>query len=254
MTSETRWCHGVFAATCVGLLTMVGTAAAGPPLNQNDKIPRTPEEVVPGVPLDGSIIIDEGVWLSLIGEPGRHMTDGYEYFTKGNLPDSAESIRKAASFLYIASENALEGPNVGVQKAADALARLHRRVAAGEVKSANELRSVFSRAHLAMSRHHVAKAADAFAKSNWELVGNYLHSSANHLERASYWAGRDLRPDTEQTVTHAKREAGRLVEEGGKSVEKAGRLIETLGKRIERFGKSLTGNKPANPDSKDNSQ
>lgn len=237
MVRMTQWI-ALLAAALAALLLIPNTAAAAP-LDNGTANPRTAEEVVPGVPLDGSIIIDESVWLSLIGEPGHHMTEAFDHFTNAKLPDSAESIRKASSFLYIASDNALEGPDVTVQKAAVALDELHRRVATGEVKSADVLKTVFSRAHLAMSQHHAAKAADAFAKRKWALAGNYLTSSANHLQRASYWSGGELRTDTKQTLTDAQQTAGRLLKEGGKSVEKAGQLIETLGKRIERFGKSL---------------
>ena len=239
----------ICATSLAALLTVTNTTAAGPPEDASKQTanPRTAEEIVPGLPLDGSVIIDESLWLSLIGEPGRHMTEAFELFTNDNLPDAAKSIRTAASFLYIASDNALEGPNVMVQKAAVALDELHRRVAKDEVKSGDELKSVFSRAHLAMSRHHAAKAAGSITKKKWALAGNYLSSSANHLQRASYWSGNELRADTKRTLTDAKQTAGRLVEDGGKSVEKAGKLIETLGKRIERLGKSLA--EPARDDS-----
>jgi hypothetical protein len=201
--------------------------------------PGTPEEVVPGVPLDGSIIIDESVWVTLLGEPGRHMTEAYTSFVQGELADSAESIHKAASFLSIATNNALKGPDAALQEAAIALDDLGQRVAKGEVKDAVELKSVFSSAHLAMSRNHAAKAADALTKKRWSLAGNYLSSSATHLTRASYWAGSELRGDTKQTIVDAQQAARRLAEQGGKSIERVGQLIETLGNRIERFGRRL---------------
>lgn len=217
--------------------------AAQSPAGDNENS-TTPDEVVPGVPLDGSIIIDESIWLSLLGEPGRHMTEAYDHVTAGKSPEAAASIGKAASFLFIAAQNAFKGPKPDVQKAAMALDNLSRCVAAGKVKSADELKPVFSRAHLAMSRHHAEKAADACASQRWAVAGNYLASSTRHLERASYWAGSDLPTDTRRSLADAKEAAGRLVEEGGNSVEQAGQLIERLGKRIERFGQSLRGGSP----------
>lgn len=224
-------------------LAFLSSPAMGdqPGQDQADESPtHAREEAMPGVPLDGSIIIDESIWITLIGEPGRLMTDGYDHFLKRNLADSAESIDKASSFLSIAIRNAFKEPSDDLKSAAEALADLSRRVEAGEVKSANELKQAFSFAHLALSRHHVMKAADSLARKKWGLSGNYLRSSANHLQRAAFWSGRELRPDTTKSVNEAREEADHLVEDDKIAVEKAKRLMETLGERIKRFRERIT--------------
>lgn len=185
-----------------------------------------------------SIIIDESVWLKLIGEPGRHMSEGYELFRKGEMEASAEAIDKASSFLYIATHNALEKDHrrTALVAAARSLDKLSEDLASGKVKSATQLKPVFVKAHLAMARHHALKSSNAVGRRQWDTAGNYLISSASHFQRAADWAGRELRDDTLFTIDEARREARRLITENSKSSRDATlEILETLRKRIERF-------------------
>lgn len=195
------------------------------------------DEVLPGVTLDGAIIIDEGVWLSLIGEPGRHMTNAYVLYAQGKTAESSEAIGKAASFMHIATSNALEGPSVAVKKAAQALTELSSRVAAKEVESEEELKVVFSRAHLAMAQHHASKAARALAKEDWETSGRYLKSSISYLRRSSYWSGYELQGDVKESLVKADEAALQLREEN--AVSGAPKLIGRVYVIIDQLRKSL---------------
>lgn len=243
---------GAVVTALIAMFCFTNTVVAVAPADDDDQppprtLPQIADELTPGILLDGSIIIDESVWVTLIGEPGRHMADAYDSLVKDDTAGAAESIRKAASFLFIAGDNALlEGKTnkKSLDSAATSLAELSRRVAKGEVKSADELKPVFSRVHLTMSRHHAAKSADAMRRESWNAAGHYLKSSANHLKRASHWAGRELKSDTTATLGDAQRAAAQLIAESGKGLETAGKLIETLGNRIERFGKAMTEKDP----------
>lgn len=216
------------------------TLRADPPSRLQDKDElEAREEIIPGVPLDGSIVIDESIWVSLIGEPGVYMSDAYQNYVQGKMDASAAAVRKASSFLAIASHNALAGFDKNVQRSAEELADLRDRIAAGEVKSEEELKTVFGRAHLAMSRHHIAKAAQAMKEKKWALASNYLRSAARYFQQASWWTGHELQASTRATITEAKQTAKTMVRDESKSIENAGRLIESLGQRIESFGKSL---------------
>jgi hypothetical protein len=199
---------------------------------------RATDEVVSNIPLDGSIVIDETIWVTLLGEPGAHMFDAYKFFQERKLQDAGKSIGKASSFLMIASDNAFAAPAGRVRHAAEELDRLQERLENDQVVKDDEIKDVFARVHLAMSHHHAKKAAAALERKQWAVASNYLISSAKHLQRASDWSDRALKPDTKESLAEAKETAGRLIEDGGTGIESVSRVIERLGRRIERFGKS----------------
>lgn len=205
------------------------------------------DEVVEGVPLDGSIIIDETIWLRLVGEPGALMSEAHAAYLKKNNVDSAKVIRRAATFLLIAESNAFPRHKPLLVERAEELDLLAGRVAAGKVASRKELEAAFARAHYAMSKHHAAKAADMAADGQPLQAAGYMRSAASHLERSAHWAGKDLRTDTEQTIDKVRDSAEDLKAGTGKLVEETGKLLEALGDRIERFGKGLKPD-PAKPD------
>ena len=63
MIRTTQWI-AILSAALMAFLLIANTVAAEPPDEepQQTASPRTAEEIIPGVPLDGSIIIDESVW------------------------------------------------------------------------------------------------------------------------------------------------------------------------------------------------
>lgn len=225
-----RWLVSVVLFVLVILLTKVGAGQV------------SGEEVVSGVPTDGSIIIDETIWLRLVGEPGALMSDAHSAYLKKDFPASAKAIRQAASFLFIAESNAFPRHKPVLVERAEELDHLATRVVAGKVASREELEAAFASAHLAMSKHHAAKAADMTADNRPLQAAGYMRSAARHLERSAFWAGKDLQTDTEQTIDKVRDSANELKAGTGKIVEETGKLLEALGDRIERFGKGL---KPA---------
>ncbi len=155
------------------------------------------EEVVPGVTLDGSIVIDESIWLRLVGEPGRHMQNAHDCLKKKQYREAQESLRSAASFLYIAHGNASKPAEAALMRSARELDRLADNVSRGAIPSIGELRPVFARAHHALARHHAIKSAAALPDTHYETAGSYLGSSLNHFQRADWW-DLALQPDSVQ--------------------------------------------------------
>lgn len=191
-----------------------------------------------GIPLDGSIIIDESIWVSLLGEPGAHMADSFSSFQAGKTAESAGSARKAAAFLFIASNNAFHGPSAKVQAAAEALQELARNIEAGNVEDEHQLKEVFGRAHLALSGHHFSKAASAIKQKNWAFSSNYLRSAASHFQRASRWSGQPLRADTAEQIADAKETPQQP--SNAEATNKMSELIQSLRTRLEAFRARIT--------------
>lgn len=209
-------------------------------------VPNTPDELTPGLPLDGSVIIDESFWLRLVGEPGRLMRDAHEQFGNKDWVESAESVRNVASFLHIAAGNATKLAKERLKHSADELDQLSRRISDESVRSIKVLESAFARAHYAMARHHVLKATEALDKKQFKLAGGYLGSATDHFQRAAAWSNRPLKPESVAVIKANKSLVSRLL--AGKSpTDEAGQMIKNLRERIKVIGKYIEPAKPVVP-------
>lgn len=200
----------------------------------------TPEEVVPGVPLDGSIIIDEDLWLRLVGEPGRHMRDAHDHLAKKEYAEAQQSLRSATSFLYIAHSNASESAREALRESVRELDRLAGRMIGPSVPSVDDLDPVLARAHHALARHRAIKAAAALDDKNYERAGNYLNSSLDHFRRAAARSDLKLRPDSVKLAKELEILGQRLIKEDPPLDDFASQGIRHLQQKIKELGGLIT--------------
>ena len=200
---------------------------------------NSPDEIVPGIALDGQIVIDESIWVRLLGEPGEQMREAIRSLEQTRLAESADEIRKAAAFLQIAESNASQSVENELVRASDRLKDLADRVETDSKITLTDLREVFAAAHHALAKHHHGKSTKAWDTGRRQLTASYLASAANHLERAAEYSARQLHPDSKRAVARARELVEAVSCENEEATKNGGKVIQTLGVRIEELGKQM---------------
>jgi hypothetical protein len=183
-------------------------------------------------PGGGKMMVDEDVWMRLVGEPGRQMQEGHRSYLDGDFGRSAIALRSVGVFLHVAKENAEDPIALPLRASAVELDQLSDRVTGGRVLHADVLGGAFARAHHALAQHYAVKASRALSQNRLTRAANYLCSAVNHAERSASWCGQALGPET-KGVINKSREIVSLLRRGGPDVfGEANAIITRLHARL----------------------
>lgn len=168
-------------------------------------------------------------------EPDKSMTAAQEAFDKGDMNKSSQHIHKAATWVRQQSNKVAADSKAVVKQAGDDLDTLGKKVKAGSVKSADELKAAFAKANNTMAKawHATAEQASKAGKDSTAALKN----AGQSLESAAKWSGTQLKEGSQASVDGLKK-AGKGVKLGA---EQVGNFFKGIGDGIADVATSLTG-------------
>jgi len=188
----------------------------------------------------GCVIIQEEIWYDLADEPAYHAQKAHDYFLKKDFAASAQEIRRLNNFI-IAGISVTSGDiKKNLENSAKELDALAGKIAAGEVKSINELDNVLAKVSYNLAKRFKKAAHDSFLKKETKKTGKALKASMLYLENAALFLGHKFETEALDIIKGTKNLAGKLIsgtekigQDTGKLMDKAGTVIDNLGKKLE---------------------
>jgi serine protease Do len=151
--------------------------------------------------------------------------------------NAANEIRNAAGILKQESGNATGEVQKSLLGARDDLEALSKRVENGTVKSAEDVQGAFGRAHEALAEYYSTLASESWSKKATAQVGDYLKQSADHLEKAWIWSGRQIDAGTQAAIDSARKVGQQLGQGAGWVATEVTKSIDGVEKEVARFSK-----------------
>jgi hypothetical protein len=122
-------------------------------------------------------------------------------YARREFDRAATQLRAAAAFARAEADSAIGDGRAALLQAGHDLDSLAARVARNAAGNVSAFDRTFARVHEAESRHHLARARDAWTRRDRERAGEELLMAVDHLERASKDAALPLDATARQAVT-----------------------------------------------------
>ena len=189
------------------------------------------------------VVIDTYTVEFYTDELDAHFYDAFVNYINNENALAANQIRSAAAYVQIEANTAKEKDKKALEKAHQELVNLATGLEAGKIESSQRLKHVFSKTHLALSRHHYLNAMDLEAKKDVDKAGLEMKNAGKHLEHAARWSGDELAKGSE-SAWKATKETGSAIGRGTKvAAEDVNKGIKAIGAEIKKLGKKIFSRK-----------
>jgi serine protease Do len=149
--------------------------------------------------------------------------------------DAAIEIRKAAGILKQESGKATGEVQNSLLAAGESLEESSQKVENGTVKSVGEIQGAFGQAHEALADYYSTLASESWSKKAISQVGEEIKLSADHLERAWTWSGRQVETGTQSVIDSARKVGQKLGQGAGWVAAEVTQSIDDVEKEVARF-------------------
>lgn len=187
------------------------------------------------------VVTDVTTWYPLSGEPQHHFASAVADRARNDLKAAATEIRKATGYLRLEAGRATGDARQVLDSAVVALDTLAASVETGTVKDERAMATVFAKADRALALAHRARAADAWARHEYDTAGHEIKAAAAGLDDAAGWMGGEAKAAASATVADSRALGDRLIAGGAWTREEVGKGFETLGHELSALGEALGG-------------
>lgn len=193
------------------------------------------------------LVTDVTTWYPVSEEPQRHFGVAIEAYAKKDYKAAATEIRKATSYVRLEAGRAAGDAKEALQSSVTELDKLAASVEAGAVKDEKAMDKAFSHANHALALAHRAKAAESWARKEYEKAGYELKAAAHGLESAAGWAGAEAKAGASTTVADTKALGDKLASGASWARDEVAKGFESLGNAINALGQKIGNSKRAAP-------
>jgi hypothetical protein len=193
------------------------------------------------------LVTDVTTWYPVSEEPQRHFGSALEAYAKKDYQAAATEIRKATSYLRLEAGRATSEARQALQSSVAELDTLAASVEKGAVKEEKVLAKVFTLANHALALAHRVKAAESWAREEYDKVGYELKAAAHGLESAAGWAGAEAKAGAAAAVADTKALGDKLASGATWAREEVAKGFESLGNAINALGQKIGSSKKAAP-------
>jgi hypothetical protein len=193
------------------------------------------------------LMTDVTTWYPVSEEPQRHFGSALEAYAKKDYQVAATEIRKATSYLRLEAGRATSEAKQALQSSVSELDTLAASVETGAVKEEKVLAKVFSLANHALALAHRVKAAESWAREEYDKVGYELKAAAHGLESAAGWASVEAKAGAAAAVADTKVLGDKLASGATWAHEEVAKGFESLGNAINALGQKIGSSKKAAP-------
>ncbi len=114
-------------------------------------------------------------------------------------------------------------------------------VETGAVKDEHSMAKVFARANHALVLAHRSKAAESWARKDYDKAGYELKAASHGLESAASWAGNEAKAGASATVADTRALGDKLLSGGAWTRDEVAEGFESLGNSINALGQKIGG-------------
>ena len=189
---------------------------------------------------EGWVLVEESVVMDLSEAALEHFQAARELYLKGDLKGSAAQIKDASALLKLEANRAQGDLKKQMMEHARNLDMMAGQVAAGAVKSVEQLDRDFVYAQVLLAHHHLMKASEFLSVQKIPEAGKDLGRSGAYLETGLTWAGKKMDQTYHEAITEAK-DLSKKIQNGEKvSAEQLKATIDKLKNKIEEYDKIIT--------------
>ena len=193
------------------------------------------------------LVTDVTTWYSVSEEPQRHFGRALEAYVKKDYQAAAKEIRKATSYLRLEAGRATNEAKQAIESSVAELDTLAVSVEKETVKDEKTLVTAFTHSNYALSLAHRAKAAESWARKEYDKAGYELKAAAHGLENAAGWAGAEAKTGAAAAVADTKALGDKLASGATWAREEVAKGFESLGNAINALGQKIGSSKKAAP-------
>ena len=193
------------------------------------------------------LITDVTTWYPVSEEPQRHFTDAVAAYAKKDYKAAATDIRKATSYLRLEADRATGAAKQELEGSVAQLDMLAASVEKGAVTDEQSMTKVFARADHALALEHRSKAAESWARKEYDNAGYELKAAAQGLESTASWIGGEAKAGASATVAGARALGDKLAAGGTWTRDEITEGFESLGNGINALGQKIGSTKKAPP-------
>lgn len=192
-------------------------------------------------------VTDVSDWYRVSEEPQRHFTDAVTAYAGKEYETAATDIRKAASYLRLEASRATGDAKQELDGSIAQLEALAASVQKGTGRDEQSMARVFAKADHALALQHRSKAAESWARNEYERAGYELKAAAHALESAAGWIGGAAKAGVSATVEDVRSLGNELATGGNWTRAEVARDFASLGNGIDATGKHVDGARAASP-------
>jgi len=193
------------------------------------------------------LVTDVTTWYPVSEEPQRHFKDAVAAYAKKDYNATATDIRKATSYLRLEADRATGAAKQELKGSVAKLDMLAASVERGAVKDEQSMTKVFARADHALALEHRSKAAESWARKEYDKAGYELKAAAHGLESTASWIGGEAKAGASATVADTRALGDKLAAGGTWTRDEITEGFELLGNGINALGQKIGGTKKASP-------
>jgi hypothetical protein len=190
-------------------------------------------------------VADVITWYPASEEPQRQFTQAVAAYARQDYQAAATDIRKAIGYLRLESNRADADAKQALDHAIAQLDALAASVASGTTKSERSMAGAFATADHALALEHRSKAAEYWARKEYDRTGYELMAAARGLESAAGWVGDAAKADVSATVTDVRALGERLAAGGAWTRDEVSQAFASLGDDIDATGTRAASAKTA---------
>ena len=193
------------------------------------------------------LVTDVTIWYPVSEEPQRHFGNAIEAYAKKDYHAGATEIRKATSYVRLEAGRATGEAKQALQSSVAELDKLAASVEKGAVKDAKALDMAFTHANHALALAHRVKAAESWARKEYDKAGYELKAAAHGLESGAGWAGAEAKAGAAAAVAGTKTLGDKLASGATWTRDEVAKGFESLGNAINALGQKIGSSKKAAP-------
>ena len=193
------------------------------------------------------LLTDVTTWYPVSGEPQRHFTDAAAAYAKKDYKSAATDIRKATGYLRLEAGRATGDAKQELDSSVAQLDTLAASVENGAVTDEQSMDKAFAKADHALALEHRSKAAESWARKEYDEAGYELKAAAQGLESAAGWAGGEAQAGASATVADTRALGDKLASGATWTRDEVTKDFESLRNSINALGQKIGGTKKASP-------
>ncbi len=193
------------------------------------------------------LVTDVATWYQVSEEPQRHFTDAVSAYAGKDYKAAAAEIRKANSYLRLEAGRASGAAKQELDSSIAQLDVLAASIEKGAVNDQQTMVKSFAKADHALALEHRSKAAESWARREFDLVGYELKAAAHGLEGAAGWIGGVAKSDISTTAADVRLLGDKLAGGSAWTRDEVAKGFESLGNDINALGPKIGGTRKASP-------
>lgn len=174
----------------------------------------------------GWVVVEEDWWYPLRMDAVDALSSARDYYRRNNERAAADEVRRAASWMTYAANQAASHTKIALLGARTNLLTLADDLDTGKMADAARLDGALAEASSALAEWHYHRAREEFDRHDSAKAAEDLEAAAGHLENAARSAHFQYGPDTVTVFENVYRD-GKTISEG-KTIDN-----DVLGKRLD---------------------